>query len=126
MLHWLAMVLREARQGSGITTTQIAADLSVSESTVNRFEKGLTWPQGVDGYLAVYSGYFGSGDGREYWARAIERWLRDGEAPVLLSDARAARRRVRDAVREASQRTQPGPGEPPGTSDATPRRREVS
>lgn len=90
MLHWLSLALREARQGSGVSATRIAADLGVSETTVNRFERGEAWPARgavrVDDYLAAYAHYLlSSGDARDYWAAAIDRWRREGLPPLALS-----------------------------------------
>lgn len=92
MLHWLSLTLREARQGSGVTGTRIAADLGVSETTVNRFERGEAWPARgavrVDDYLAAYAHYLlSSGDARDYWAAAIDRWRREGQPPLAVSAA---------------------------------------
>lgn len=86
MFYWLALVLREERQGSGLSATRLAADLGVSESTVTRFEKAHTWPQRVDDYVAVYAAYLSeSQDARDYWGMAIDRWRQEGQPPLIRS-----------------------------------------
>jgi transcriptional regulator with XRE-family HTH domain len=76
MLRYLGQAAEEARVRADRLPAHIAARLRVSDSTVRRFERGLSWPTNPDATVDAYAAELDI-DARELWARALELWRED-------------------------------------------------
>lgn len=119
--YWLATTMRQAREDAGVTMSEIAGTLKVSESTVSRFEKALSWPYQIDSYLAAYAEFVDVDDAREFYEKALRRWRKEGERPTLVAETASGR--VRAAAARASQRTKQSRDERSKGPAATPKKR---
>ena len=79
-LPWIGRACRRAREERGIHQVQIAADLSVNQATVARFEDGTSWPRRPEEVLMAYAGELGI-DVRVLWLHGLVLWLEND--PVL-------------------------------------------
>ena len=76
MLRYLGRAAEEARRRTDRLPADIAARLRVSDSTVRRFERGLSWPTNPDATVQAYAAELGV-DAKVLWARALELWHED-------------------------------------------------
>lgn len=80
---WLGQASREMREEAGVRTEQIALQVGHGKEMVDRFERGQTRPQDLEGLLVVYAQTLGVPDAREIAVRALRMWFEHGEAPSL-------------------------------------------
>jgi len=73
-LPWIGRACRRAREERGIHQVQIAADLSVNQATVARFEDGTSWPRRPEEVLMAYASELGI-DVRLLWLHGLVLWL---------------------------------------------------
>lgn len=116
--YWLAHLMREAREDAGVKPSEIAGLLSVDQSTVMRFEDGITWPKQIDQYLAAYAKLLEVADARDFYAEALRRWHKGGEPPELAE--LTAAHRMAAAQRRAARRTKQSRRGRRGTPPSTP------
>lgn len=73
MLYWVARSAAELREAAGRKMVHIAASADVTESTISRFEKALSWPHQADRLIAAYANDLDV-DVFDIWRRAFELW----------------------------------------------------
>jgi hypothetical protein len=88
MIYWLAYVCRTARVNAepklkhveiAVAARQFAARReAVDQSTVSRFEKGMTWPRNADVIVAAYADELRHRghdvEAADLWAEALRLW----------------------------------------------------
>jgi transcriptional regulator with XRE-family HTH domain len=100
MIYWLARAARELREANDRKQVHVAAELSMDQSSIYRFETGESWPRHTDVVVAAYAADLDIEDPREIWELALRLWNEEGQAPTLpgLLEAQADLRAGRAAV----------------------------
>lgn len=80
MLHWLALSCAQARTRKGRKQVHIAAEISVHQSTIDRFEDAASWPRNPDEIVGAYARDLDMHP-VDLWASAIQLWREWAEAP---------------------------------------------
>lgn len=73
MLYWLARTCADHRKRKDRLQVHIAAELNVTQSTIDRFEDGIAWPRNADQTVAAYAGDLNIAQ-IELWEEALRRW----------------------------------------------------
>lgn len=101
MGRWLGQAMRGKRQAAGVTMSEIAGTLRMSEAAVSKFERAEAFPRNIDAVLVAYAEALGVDDSRTFWIDAIELWRATGSPPQMTTPSR----RAADAANRAAERT---------------------
>lgn len=80
MIHWLALAAKQAREAAGRKQVHVAAAMDKNQSTVYRFEQGLSWPRDTELFVAAYAEDLDL-DPLFLWESALELWRTRGARP---------------------------------------------
>lgn len=73
MVYWLALAASELRRAAGRKMVHVAAQASVDQSTIYRFEQGSSYPQDPDMIIEAYAGDLDI-DAPAIWRYATDLW----------------------------------------------------
>lgn len=73
MLFWLSRALTDARKAAERKQVHVAASASVDQSTLARFEKGISWPRNPETFVDAYADDLGI-SAIDLWEEAIRQW----------------------------------------------------
>jgi hypothetical protein len=73
ILQHLGAAARDARVAGGRLQVHVAAQLSVDQGTIRKFEQGKHWPRDPDAMVAAYARDLDM-DPRDIWDEALRRW----------------------------------------------------
>lgn len=130
MLFWLSRALTEARKTADRKQVHVAASASVDQSTLARFEKGVSWPRNPETFVDAYADDLGI-SAIDLWEEAIRQWraFREGgegdpadiiESLVPLEDpaGSASKRAASDTAKRSAAASRQRPARTQGKQQA--------
>lgn len=110
MLYWLTQAAGQMREAAGRIQVHVAASLSVDQSTIGRFESGISWPRNPDKTIRAYADDLDI-EPIQIWEEALRLWAehRASTPPdaVQIVEQGSQQRQARPARSGASKRRSP-------------------
>ena len=88
MLFWLARAASAAREAAGRKQVHVAASADLDQSSIARFEKGISWPRQPDTIVGAYAEDLDVSP-IQLWEQALQLWrehLDTGATPAGVAD----------------------------------------